>query len=160
MQREQYERETETEGSVGAVLPRERLQASSRTKPASSGQLSLLLWHKRTSLLTSHLGDAEACCTAPAVVQGPARRVTSLAVHPAQPHLAASGASDGGLAVWDLRFARGAAPPQHAALDQPDVGAALKARPAWLTHAGLRRNLLRGTRFTSCLPLQFCALVA
>lgn len=63
------------------------------------------------------------CCRA----QGPARRIHSLAVHPAQPHLAASGASDGGLAIWDLRFDAGS-PPQQAALDQSHVGAVLKVR--------------------------------
>lgn len=63
------------------------------------------------------------CCRA----QGRARRIHSLAVHPAQPHLAASGASDGGLAIWDLRFDAGS-PPQQAALDQSHVGAVLKVR--------------------------------
>ncbi len=58
-------------------------------------------------------------------MQGPRRRIHSLAVHPAQPHLAASGASDGSLAVWDLRF-RDDAPPQQAALDQAGVGDVLQ----------------------------------
>lgn len=59
--------------------------------------------------------------------QGPRRRIHSLAVHPAQPHLAATGASDGGLAIWDLRFERGSQP-QQAALQQPGAGAVLQAR--------------------------------
>lgn len=62
-------------------------------------------------------------------MQGPKQRIHSLAVHPSQPHLAASGASDGSLAIWDLRFERGA-PPQQAALDQPHLGAVLKVRAA------------------------------
>lgn len=57
--------------------------------------------------------------------QGPRRRIHSLAVHPAQPHLAATGASDGSLAMWDLRFERGSRP-QQAALDQPGAGAVLQ----------------------------------
>ena len=43
----------------------------------------------RTSLLTS--GDASAV------------GVTSLATHPTQAHIVASGASDGSIAFWDLR---------------------------------------------------------
>lgn len=57
--------------------------------------------------------------------QGPRRRMHSLAVHPAQPHLAATGASDGSLAIWDLRFERGSRP-QQAALDQAGAGAVLQ----------------------------------
>ena len=41
------------------------------------------------------------------------RQINCVAVHPSRPHLAASGASAGSVAVWDLRFA---ARPAHATL--------------------------------------------
>ena len=38
------------------------------------------------------------------LVQGMARRIHCLAVHPSRPHLCVTGASSGTLAVWDLRM--------------------------------------------------------
>mmetsp|Transcript_5155 Transcript_5155/g.14817 ORF Transcript_5155/g.14817 Transcript_5155/m.14817 type:complete len:405 (-) Transcript_5155:532-1746(-) len=53
------------------------------------------------------------------LAQGTARRISSVAVHPGRPHLAATGSSDGCVAVWDLRFRN---PPARAALDDPSAG--------------------------------------
>ena len=56
-----------------------------------------------------------ACC----LVQGLEAHINCLAVHPSRPHLAATGAQSGAVAVWDLRFA--ARPTCHVT-PQPNAG--------------------------------------
>lgn len=51
--------------------------------------------------------------------QGTQRQILSLDVHPSRPHLCASGASGGTLALWDLRFE---APPALHALQEDTAG--------------------------------------
>lgn len=51
--------------------------------------------------------------------QGCRRTITCLAVHPGRPHMAATGSSDGTVAVWDLRFST---PPAQCSLNDRTAG--------------------------------------
>ena len=80
-------------------------------------------------------------------MQDAERQINCVAVHPSRPHLAASGASAGSVAVWDLRFA---ARPAHATLPG-DAG------EVWEVRAQLqeltRRDRWSGS-FRACCPAE------
>lgn len=73
-------------------------------------------------------------------------QINCVAVHPSRPHLAASGASAGSVAVWDLRFA---ARPAHATLPG-DAGEVWEVR-ALFWALTMRRDKVERT-FLACFP--------